>query len=178
MIEVGASEFLQKSLMIIAFPKKSIYKYMEMETSKIILETRVVEPCSLASNSTGGSAAGREMTLQCAEEDFETCDAGHNEECSLDVRGGKPHMMWPPRWVVGCRVQHWFSRWWFHVFFCSRIFGEDFQFDSYFQMAWNHKLVLERETPNKKNRLALTFGENGCFLLLKFHLLGSETRNP
>lgn len=60
MIEVGASEFPQKSLMIIAFPKKtSIYNYMD--TSKIILKTRVVEPCSLASNSTGGSAAVRKI---------------------------------------------------------------------------------------------------------------------
>lgn len=35
-----------------------------METSKIILKTRVVEPCSLAAlhlNSTGGSAAGRKI---------------------------------------------------------------------------------------------------------------------
>lgn len=149
--------------------KKNLY-IITWKLQKIILKTRVVEPCSLASNSTGGSAAGRKILRPAMPATM--------KNAAWMFGSGKPHMMSSQDGSLGAEYRHCFSRWWFHVFFCSQIFGEDLQFDSYFQMGWNHKLVLERETPNKKNRLALTFGENGCFLLLKFHLLGSETRNP
>ena len=42
-------------------------------------------------------------------------------------------------WVDGFDLN---SRWWFQIFLFSSLFGEDSQFDYFFQRGWNHQLDL------------------------------------